>query len=746
MGDELYRKITPGSIDVHPTENALIVNYYVQATMVDENGYPVSCDRKAMQKIIRVKSLGPSSNLSNLAREIVEKCKLIHPSKEREVEQVLYYLQQRSMSEESSDQSSKAWLKKQMEEVRIQTEDEIYSRAGQVEKNVSSLNGIQDDTSPSLDRIEFYIEGLYEEIPEKVAATRKILQLAKMPENMEALISNGFQRHEASSNGILEALISALSRVLREDNKKSMELVTNIIYIFFCFSNYSRFHPLITANKIGDMCLRVTDQELHRYNIWMQDLEKLESKFCFHLLLNLAEDLNIEVKMVKRDIVKYLLTMLERKTPELLILTVTFLKKLSIFKENKDEMVKALQTLVLRLLLNLSHDAKFRMGLIRFGFLEKVVELLHSKAHILLALQVLYQLSIDFSSRSAFAATEVIPMMIKMILEYKGERVNLELMALAINISTDLKCAEMICEDNGLKFLIRRAIKTKDTLILKMLRNIAAHDSECKLLFLDYIDDLMPFTLKNMANPEVMVEVLGIFGVLTIPDFDYAKLAEAYNLIGFIENQLMIAIRAAEISKGQGSNAGLTENDDIVLEVVVLLGTMAHDENIPPMIGKSNLIHLLMDLMLAKEEDDEIVLQIIFATYQLLLHEDTRNILINKTQVVSYLIDLLYDRNTQIRRMCDVCLDIIAEIDEDWVKNIKQQKFQWHNAEYLAVVAQASDSQGDEEYDHEDDDVAPAGRYKEEWRRQLVEDQDTDDEEIFSSRLIGGTNALLEGP
>ena len=61
-----------------------------------------------------------------------------------------------------------------------------------------------------------------------------------------------------------------------------------------------------------------------------------------------------------------------------------------------------------------------------------------------------------------------------------------------------------------------------------------------------------------------------------------------------------------------------------------------------------------------KQEDDEIVLQIIYACYQLLIHEETRNVLLNETQFVSYLIDLMHDRNPQIRYMCDVCLDIIA--------------------------------------------------------------------------------------
>ena len=54
---------------------------------------------------------------------------------------------------------------------------------------------------------------------------------------------------------------------------------------------------------------------------------------AFHLLLNLAEDLQIERKM--RNL---LLAMLDRNNPDLLFIVLNFLKKLSIFGDNKTEM------------------------------------------------------------------------------------------------------------------------------------------------------------------------------------------------------------------------------------------------------------------------------------------------------------------------------------------------------------------------------------------------------------------------
>lgn len=49
----------------------------------------------------------------------------------------------------------------------------------------------------------------------------------------------------------LEAVLSALSRVLREDWRKSLDLSTNIIFTFFCFSTYSQFHNVITQYKVN---------------------------------------------------------------------------------------------------------------------------------------------------------------------------------------------------------------------------------------------------------------------------------------------------------------------------------------------------------------------------------------------------------------------------------------------------------------------------------------------------------------
>ena len=51
----LKRKVKAGTLDVHPHEKALVVNYELEATILGELGDPMLGERKECQKIIRLK-------------------------------------------------------------------------------------------------------------------------------------------------------------------------------------------------------------------------------------------------------------------------------------------------------------------------------------------------------------------------------------------------------------------------------------------------------------------------------------------------------------------------------------------------------------------------------------------------------------------------------------------------------------------------------------------------------------------
>ena len=77
-----------------------------------------------------------------------------------------------------------------------------------------------------------------------------------------------------------------------------------------------------------------------------------------YLLYNLAELPAIEQKMKNKGIVSYLTRLLSRSNEELIILIVSFLKKLSIYGENKDEMVNIEGMLLILCLVGKRKDFK----------------------------------------------------------------------------------------------------------------------------------------------------------------------------------------------------------------------------------------------------------------------------------------------------------------------------------------------------------------------------------------------------
>lgn len=115
-------------------------------------------------------------------------------------------------------------------------------------------------------------------------------------------------------------------------------------------------------------------------------------RVAVNLLLNIAENTKVEEKMRKRNISGMLIKLLDRNTVDLLIVCVKFLKKLSVFRENKDDMAdnniveklakiitiqnKELTLLILKLLYNLSFDTKLREKIVLQGFLPKLVSFL----------------------------------------------------------------------------------------------------------------------------------------------------------------------------------------------------------------------------------------------------------------------------------------------------------------------------------------------------------------------------------
>ncbi|XP_039959775.1 kinesin-associated protein 3 isoform X1 [Bactrocera neohumeralis] len=807
-----------GTIEPHPTDKALIVNYQLEATVFGEqSSNPMIEEKKNCQKIIRLRSLNAKTDPAALAREVVDKCDLIHKSQLADVEQIIFYLKNRKDNAGADIADNNSHHRSAVSGKRTPA-----SKANPASAVLSPAKTPASNADVSINNIDEYVELLYEDLSERIRGSAMILQVARNPDNLEELEKN-------------EACLSALSRVLREDWRKSLDLSTNIIYIFFCFSTYTKFHPVIVQYKIGSLCMDVIDYELRRYETMRNELdvrknpvtsaplsaksskEKLNRstddfldimneekpkemepprrripelkqrpksgnwssfhgsmtssmmksqilnssyhealstgaatpdsgissngdmkatsnealdrndpkvkkeeidrlnkqlkvfakkqeqllRVAFYLLLNMAENIKLEEKMRRKHIVKMLVKTLDRQNIDLLMLVTTFLKKLSIVRDNKDDMGEFnviaklprlfqsghtdLAQVTLKLVFNLSFDGVLRRKMVGAGYLPKLVMFINDEKHHGIAMKILYHMSLDDWVKGLFTHTECVQMATDAIILNLNSKVDLDLIALCINLSLNKRNAQIMVEGNRLHDLMDRAFKYQDSLLMKLLRNLSQHEM-LQPKFIDYVGDLARI-LTICEDESFVVECLGILGNLSLADLDYSQILQNFQLIPWIRDVLVPGAKL----------------DDMVLDTIVYLGTCAHDELCALLFCRAKVVLSLIELLKAKQEDDEIVLQIIFVFQQILRHESTREYMIKETESPAYLIDLMHDKNAEIRKVCDYCLDIIAISDSEWAKRIKLEKFRNHNSQWLCMVESQQDQDNEQDYADNDE-------------------------------------------
>lgn len=237
-------------------------------------------------------------------------------------------------------------------------------------------------------------------------------------------------------------------------------------------------------------------EEFDRRNKHLRIFAKKQEQLirvAFYLLLNIAENTAYEEKMCRKNIIRMLIKSLDRQSIELLVLVVTFLKKLSIIRDNKDEMNKLnvisklprllqsteteLLQATLRFIFNLSFDASLRSQMIRIGLLPKMIAFLSDEKHHEIVTKILYHMSVDDKIKSMFTYAEAVPLAIDMLLLNLNPKVDLDLIALCINLALNKRNATIMMENNRLHTIMSRAFKYQDSLLMKLVRNISQHES-----------------------------------------------------------------------------------------------------------------------------------------------------------------------------------------------------------------------------------------------------------------------------
>jgi AcrR family transcriptional regulator len=168
-------------------------------------------------------------------------------------------------------------------------------------------------------------------------------------------------------------------------------------------------------------------------------------------------------------------------------------------------------------------------------------------------------------------------------------------------------------------------------------------------------------------NTDMMVELIGT--LVYIPTDKWQEVMTGTGILEFLQSQFM---------------NGYAE-DDVILECVMLCGTMCRNDDCAQIIANSYLIRLLQDMLGAKQEDDEMVQQILNTFFKFLFFAPTRELVLTQTQMVSIVLELLSDKNPNIRVLVNAILDYVQAHDDTWRQEIKTKRFYAHNQVFMQL-------------------------------------------------------------
>ncbi|KAL2622362.1 hypothetical protein R1flu_002567 [Riccia fluitans] len=519
--------------------------------------------------------------------------------------------------------------------------------------------------------LETSLASLYESMEEKIKATSYISNLTRQTEWLATIA-----KHTSVSG--------ALARVLREEGRKSFSLRFNIVSTFFMMSFFPKFHQVLLEQKVGKTTLHILILEVQCMETRMQSskLEEtaaipprlntgdstsgLEISLMFQtakqekllymsisLLLNIAEDLSVEKRMEKFNLVEYLCKLLVRKSFALLSITVTFLKKLSIFKQNMDAMKEngiiyrlsvlipcqheSLLLPVLRLLWNLSFDLGLRVDMVKCKVIQALEMLLKENKFEHLVFGLLYHLSMDGEGRLEFLETDIVPLLLQIMTTEPRERTTGELLALAVNLTLLPQNCEIICRSQGLERLILRAIQFNDPLLFKVIKNISKIETG-KPQIIRFLPALVEVVRRPDSCIFLQMEVMTIFNNVTSVGNIFNQLLEDTFLLQFFSDQLKTSLI----------------EDDLFLQIILYVGSIC-SERIAANIAESGLL--------------------LWTVGQFLLYESTRNEVVACDK----------DSKKAVARLAEILMNTIVEFDAQWCAKVKWLKFASYNMKRFSL-------------------------------------------------------------
>ncbi|KAI6170511.1 hypothetical protein M3Y97_01143700 [Aphelenchoides bicaudatus] len=181
-------------------------------------------------------------------------------------------------------------------------------------------------------------------------------------------------------------------------------------------------------------------------------------------------------------------------------------------------------------------------------------------------------------------------------------------------------------------------------------------------------------SIRSIPTPINSIESLAILASLSSLQWDQISITNDF--------QVFLSQTLNNYNEKPTSHFG----DEFLIQIVAASGLLAA-QTTPIATKVLAMSKDLIKLLNSKQEDDEFVLQIAFCFARLIANPDLiQKICKEHEQILEYLINMTHDKNQKLCQICDQALQLVSEIDQQWFKRIAEERFCWHNAQWLDIV------------------------------------------------------------
>jgi hypothetical protein len=422
------------------------------------------------------------------------------------------------------------------------------------------------------------------------------------------------------------------------------------------------------------------------------------------LLFNLSENPSTMRKMVNKDIVTSLFALLDRRNADLLVLSLTFLRKITMVPIHWSAIPFE------QIALTVAHHV-FRWAQVataegrqrRIGVLREGIELLyafsfHSEAIPVIKrpeifepmstlvdfpelrpqlVRIFYKCSIGEGTDDVFRNEKLLNMLILSTTIVCDERM-IALIVLS-KLSLDKECSLMIARsplfttDNIKSMFLHATTAFNDDgrILLALLRNVADNQAD---LIRGFDAEIIAACEQNSEKVEILIDVLAIANRSRMTS-DRAKLISGQ--LPFLK--LILALLADERGHPQ-----------VHLECVMFVGSLVLYAAAAQVLGGLGIVERLARVFAWHCDNLDIQAQCMFAFCRLISHAQTRVALLARTEIIDAALRLSTARNAVMNQIANAVIEAIFVFDKDAAERLKLPRFDHFNHEWLAAMLKQS--------------------------------------------------------